>query len=199
LIDNIAFFLDQELAVPSQALSEQTLSKLDLLKRSKLLSPQLESTPGFIVWLIISMLQQNYHFGVLDLFQQAIKLPIPDHPETTSAIFEILINMSLVMSLVKPELGSLAKFWFENLACEQFLQVNKAQNVIWFNKESFLELAQITFAFHFLKGVQEELPSGEEKGYLTDIIILRDKVMNAFTKSDYQVEKFLTLLLDTNN
>jgi hypothetical protein len=79
--------------------------------------------------------------------------------------------------------------WLEDQAARIFLQVHPYQDVLWFNRESFIELTWWTCAFEFVL-----LRSGQKTPKRTDKAIqiineVFNLLLNTMEGSDYQIDK----------
>ena len=76
-----------------------------------------------------------------------------------------------------------------------FLQVNRHQGILWFNKEKFQELSAWMVRVAAVKGINEwGLDAEETREQIAGCYQIIRKLQKAETKSDYQVEKLLEMV-----
>ena len=80
--------------------------------------------------------------------------------------------------------------WLEDLEVQRYLQINRHQGILWFNKETFEELLWWMFAISAIQISADSEDSSVARKILDCYGIVQD-LLKAEAASDYQVEKLL--------
>ncbi len=106
----------------------------------------------------------------------------------------------------KQSLKQTVEAWFADLTIQRFLGVNRYQDHLWFNKESFEELAWWLFTIAVIERPEPEKPPAQlavsadseypaDKEHIEACYAIVMKILEAETRSSYQVEKLIEGLL----
>jgi len=119
----------------------------------------------------------------------------PENVWQGTELVKILLRYPLAEECIEKKPVELVESWFSDHQLQTWLQVNRFQDVLWFNKEAFEEwlwwaLAMSTFTICSDKRFSpEEVP----KQFMS-VARKLEKVRKAVKGSDYQVDKLLSLL-----
>jgi hypothetical protein len=79
--------------------------------------------------------------------------------------------------------------WLKDLDVQRFLQINRYQDVLWYNQEAYNELLWWMFASEVISiGVEQPAPEGTAKQIVSLFEIVQN-LQKADKKSNYQVDK----------
>jgi len=106
---------------------------------------------------------------------------------------DLLLHPLLLINELNLDSKDLSQFWFSNELIQSYLKVHELEGIIWFNKESFEFLVGISLGLLYLNS---QIKSKELKisGFDTSISGLRQEILAALKKSDYQVNIYLSVI-----
>ena len=82
--------------------------------------------------------------------------------------------------------------WLQDEDVQQFIQINRWQDVLWFHRESFEQLlAWMETITHLTILSDPTLDASEQTGQLAAVAEIMRELREAMEKSEYQVEKLL--------
>jgi hypothetical protein len=121
-------------------------------------------------------------------FNKSLSKPSGRYPDFY--LIQDLINLTSVEKF--PE-RMIANTWFKNPIIQDYLGVNSFEGLSWFNKESFETCLELTLLAYVLNNLPMRLKNKQEIHELKkSSLMIKDSFLAKLSKSNYQVEKFLS-------
>ena len=92
------------------------------------------------------------------------------------------------------DIAALIDLWFDPAHSIVFLDSNEYNGILWFNKESFETLLNLTVSYFVFAEPDLDFIN-KSNNFLAQLILFRDEVLDRMKISDYQVETFYDSLI----